>query len=253
MRLRLLTILLLVIIPGSLFADDARVELVEHLGKTIPLELNFVDSSGNQVELKRLIDRPTLMVPVFYNCRNVCNMLLGGLSAVLPQIKLEAGKDYNVITFSFDPLETPEVAARSKKTFMTAMQSPSYPRDAWKFLTGSEKNILRLTNSAGYYFKKEGDDFLHPLAVFVVAADGKIIRYLVGQRFSPIDLSMALLEASEGRVGKPIHTALQFCFSYDPEGRRYVFNLMRVSGTVILLTLGSFLLFLILSGRKKRK
>ncbi|MBN1959062.1 MAG: SCO family protein [Desulfuromonadales bacterium] len=239
--------------PLSPAAAKGRVELVEQLGKRIPLELQFTDSQGNQVKLEQLIDRPTLVVPVFYNCRNVCNMMLGGLSAVLPQVKLDPGVDYNVVTFSVDPLETPDMAARSKKTFMTAMQSPSYPREAWTFLTGQQENILTLTDSAGYYFMKQGDEFLHPIAAFVVSADGTIVRYLVGQRFSPIDISMALLEASEGRIGKPIRTALQFCFSYDPEGRRYVFNLMRVSGTVILLTLGSFLLFLILSGRKKKQ
>jgi protein SCO1/2 len=253
LQLKLLVILLLFFLPGAAMGTDGRVELIEQLGQKIPLELDFVDSQGNKVTLDQLVDRPTLMVPVFYNCRNVCNMLLGGLSAVLPQIKLDAGEDYNVVTFSFDPLETPEMAAHSKKTFMTAMQMPSYPKEAWKFLTGNQENIIKLTDAAGYYFKKEGDEFLHPIATFVVTKDGTIVRYLIGQRFSPIDLSMAMLEASEGRIGRPVRKALQFCFSYDPEGRRYVFNLMRVSGTVILLTLGSFLLFLILSGRKKRK
>ncbi len=252
MRFSFLTILLLVILANSISAADGRVELVEQLGQKIPLQLNFVDSTGKAVTLEQLIDRPTLIVPVFYNCRNVCNMLLGGLSAVLPEIKMDPGEDYNVISFSFDPTETPETAAHSKQTFLTAMQAP-YPKKAWRFLTGNQENILKLTDAAGYYFKKEGDDFLHPIATFVVTQDGTIVRYLIGQRSSPIDLSMAIYEASEGRIGKPIRKALQFCFSYDPEGRRYVFNIMRVSGTVILLTLGSFLLFLILSGRKKKK
>ncbi|MDX2494562.1 MAG: SCO family protein [Desulfuromusa sp.] len=252
MRFQLLTIVLIFMLTNSVFAAEGRVELVEQLGQQIPLQLEFIDSTGKTVQLDQLIDRPTLIVPVFYNCRNVCNMLLGGLSAVLPKIKLEPGEDYNVITFSFDPTETTEMAVHSQQTFMTAMQAP-YPKQAWRFLTSSQENILKLTDAAGYYFKKEGDDFLHPIAAFIVTKEGKIVRYLIGQRFSPIDLSMALFEASEGRIGKPIRQALQFCFSYDPEGRRYVFNLMRVSGTVILLTLGSFLLFLILSGRKKKK
>jgi len=246
-------VILMLLLPSSVLATEKRVELIEQLGQQIPLELSFVDSDGQKVELKELIDKPTLVVPVFYNCRNVCNMMLGGLSAVLPQVKLTPGEDYQVVTFGFDPTETPEMAARSKKTFMTALRDPSYPRDAWTFVTGTQEDILTVTNKAGYYFAKEDDEFLHPIAAFVVAKDGTIIRYLIGQRFSPIDISMALLEASEGRIGKPIQTALQYCFSYDPEGRRYVFNLMRVSGTVILLTLGSFLLFLILSGRKKKK
>lgn len=252
MFLRILVILML-LLPAHALADSGRVELREQLGVPIPLDIDFVDASGQTVALNQLIDRPTLIVPVFYNCRNVCNMMLGGLSEVLPKVKLTPGEDYNVVTFSFDPTETPAMAARSKKTFMTALRDPSFPRQSWSFLTGKLDAIMKITDSAGYYFTKEGDEFLHPVAAFVVSADGTIVRYLVGQRFSPIDISMALLEASEGRIGKPIKTALQFCFSYDPEGRRYVFNLMRVSGTVILLTLGSFLLFLILSGRKKKK
>lgn len=252
MYFKILIIACSFILATSAFAADGRVELVEHLGEKIPLDLEFVDSTGAPVRLEQLVDRPTLIVPVFYNCRNVCNMLLGTLSSVLPEIKLTPGEDYNVVTFSFDHLETVEMAAHSKKTFLTAMRAP-YPPEAWSFLTGTEENILKLTDAAGYYFKREGDDFLHPLATFVVTSDGTIVRYLIGQRFSPIDLSMALLEASEGRIGKPIRQALKFCFSYDPEGRRYVFNLLRVSGTVILLTLGSFLLFLIISGRKKKQ
>ena len=252
MQFKFLITLLLVLLTSSAFATDGRVELIEKLGQNIPLQLDFVDSTGATVTLDQLIDRPTVMVPVFYDCRNVCNMLLGRLSAVLPEIKMEPGEDYNVITFSFDPLETPEMAAHSKQTFLTATQV-SYPPEAWRFVTGTQENILQLTDAVGYYFKKEGDEFLHPITAFVVTKDGTIVRYLPGQRFSAIDLSMALFEASEGRIGKPIRQALQFCFSYDPEGRRYVFNLMRVSGTVILLTLGSFLLFLILSGRKKKK
>ena len=252
MQFKFLIILMLVFITHPVFATDGRVELVEKLGDKIPLQLDFIDSTGSVASLEQLIDRPTLMVPVFYDCRNVCNMLLGRLSAVLPDLKMEPGKDYNVITFSFDPLETPEMAAHSKQTFLTATQV-DYPPEAWRFVTGTQENILQLTDAAGYYFKKEGDEFLHPITAFVVTKDGTIVRYLPGQRFSAIDLTMALFEASEGRIGKPIRQALQFCFSYDPEGRGYVFNLMRVSGTVILLTLGSFLLFLILGGRKKKK
>lgn len=248
-----LILFLLILLPLSLSAAEGRVELVEKLGEKIPLDLSFRNASGERVELGQLVDRPTLMVPVFYNCRNVCNFLLGRMATILPQVKLNPGEDYNIVTFSFDPVETPEMAARSKKTFFTAMQAPEFPRAAWHFLVGSQDTILRLTDSFGYYFKKEEDDFLHPVAAFVVAEDGKIVRYLIGQKTSPIDLTMALLEAEEGRIGKPVKAALQFCFSYDPEGRGYVFNLMRVSATVILLTLGSFLLFLILTGRKKKK
>jgi len=236
----------------AMATKDDKVELVEQLGKTIPLDLTFTDSSGKQVQLRGLIDRPTLVVPVYYQCRNVCNFLLGGLAEVLPQLKLEAGKDYNIVTFSIDPNETSVQSAHSKKTFLTAMQKP-VPAGAWRFLTGGQSAISQLTAAAGYHYVKRDDDYLHPVAIFIVDRDGEIVRYLTGQRLVPLDLSMALLEASEGRIGMPIRKALQFCFSYDPQGRKYVFNLLRVSATSILLLLGSFLLYLMLTGRKKKK
>ena len=228
-----------------------KVTLEEQLGAMLPLDTPFYNSAGEQVQLRQLIDRPTLVIPVFYTCRNVCNFLLGGLAKVLPDIKLTAGEDYNIVTFSFDPSETPQLAAHSKKTFLSAIQAP-FPAESWHFLTGAQTDILKITDAAGYYFKQQGDDFLHPIAAFVVTADGKIVRYLTGQRLAPFDVSMALLEASEDRIGTPLRKAMEFCFSYDPQGRKYVFNLLRVSGTVILLTLGSFLTYLVLSGRKKK-
>ncbi len=225
--------------------------LDERPGDYLPLDTLFTDSDGQQVQLSQLIDRPTLIVPVYYRCRNVCNLLLGGLVEALPDIKLTAGKDYRVVTLSIDAEETPEIAAHSKKTFMTALNN-SFPPEAWTFLVGDSKNIRLVTDSAGYRFQKKGEDFLHPVAALVVSGKGKIVRYLNGYRFAPLDLTMALVEASEDRVGTPIRKALQFCFSYDPAGRRYTFNLLKVSGTVILLTLGSFLLFLLFGGRKKK-
>jgi protein SCO1/2 len=232
-------------------ADPPANWLEEHLGDRIPLDARFTDSNGQQVQLSELIDRPTLIIPVYYRCRNVCNLLLGGLVNVLPDIKLEAGQAYRVLTLSIDAEETTEIAAHSKKTYMTALNN-NYPSEAWTFLTGDHKNIRLVTDAAGYHFQKKGEDFLHPVAAFVVSGEGKIVRYLNGYRFLPLDLTMALVEASEGRIGTPIRKALEFCFSYDPAGRRYTFNLLRISGTVILLTLGSFLLFLIFGGRKKK-
>lgn len=269
MRLLLLFLFMITLVPAVTMANephqhhqqssesvessgDRRVDLIENLGEPIPLELRFTDSEGSTVKLEDIIDRPTIIVPVFYSCRNVCNMLLGGLARTLPQMRLTPGDDYRIVTFSFDPEETAELAAHTKHTFLTATQM-DFPAEAWHFLTADQQTILRLTDAAGYFFYEENDDFIHPTAIFVVAADGSIIRYLIGTSISPFDLTMALVEADEGRIGKPIRKALQYCFSYDPENRRYVFNLMRVSGTVILLTLGGFFLFLILGGRKNKK
>ena len=245
-------LLLLCLFCSPVLAQERRVALEMQLGEKIPLELTFTDTNGNQVKLADLIDRPTLIVPVFYNCRTVCNVMLGGLASTLPKMRLTPGRDYQIITLSFDPTETVAMAVHSQRTFITATRT-DFPPEAWHFLVGEQDNILKLTDSAGYYFYQEGNDFVHPTAAFIVAPDGTIVRYLIGQSVPPITLTMALLEAAEGRISTPISKALEFCFTYDAENRRYVFNLMRVSGTVILLTLGSFFLFLIFSGRKKKQ
>jgi len=158
-------------------SEDPTNWLEEKLGENLPLDVEFVNSEGQTVILGDLIDRPTLVVPVYYNCRNVCNYLLGGLAKVLPEIKLEAGESYRVVTISFDTDETPELAKKSKQTFLAAMQG-KYPPEAWDFLTGEDKNIRKVLDAAGYYYKKEGVDFLHPVAAFVVTGEGKIVRFL---------------------------------------------------------------------------
>lgn len=225
------------------------VGLDEHLGARIPLDLTFRDETGHVVSLRELITVPTVIAPVYYQCPNVCSFLQGGLARALLEVKLEPGKAFRVLSVSFDETETPEMARRSQAIYLEAMRQ-RFPAGAWSFLTGDPENIHRLLDAAGYRFQRQGEDFLHPVVLFVVAGDGKIVRYLHGTSVLPMDLTLALVEASEGRIGPTIRRMVQFCFSYDAESRRYVFNLFRVSATVILLTAGAFLAFLILRGRK---
>lgn len=236
------------IIPAPVAAE---VNLDERLGEKIPLDLSFRDETGQDVRLGDLIRGPTIIAPVYYQCSNVCNFLQGGLAQVLPQLKLKPGEQYQVLSISFDETETPEQARKSKKIYFNAMNG-RFPEPAWTFLTGDLNTIHRLTDAAGYSFKRQGVDFLHPVVVFVITKDGTIVRYLHGTSFLAMDLSLALMEAEEGRVGTTIRKLVTYCFNYDPEGKRYVFNLLRVSGTAILLTAGGFMAFLIFGGKKKR-
>jgi protein SCO1/2 len=128
-----------------------------------------------------------------------------------------------------------------------------FPQDGWRFLTGDLKNIRMLTDSAGFRFERKGRDFIHPVASFVVAGDGTIVRYLYGTEFLPKDLSLAFLEAREGKVGETVRKVVGFCFSFDPEKKSYVFNLLRVTATAVFLTAGGFLVFLIRGGKNRRK
>lgn len=229
-----------------------EVGLDEKLGEVIPLDVAFRDEQGRQVKLSDLITVPTLIAPVYYNCPNVCSFLQGSLAQVLPKVRLTPDQDYRVLSISFNEDEGPADARKARQTYRTAMNAP-FPEGGWRFLTGDRADIQRLFDAAGYRYIRRNDDFLHPVAVFVVSPDGRIVRYLYGTRMLPLDVTLALTEAAEGRLGGTIRKVVQFCFSYDPAGRGYVFNLLRVSALAVLLMAGGFGLYLALSGRKKPK
>lgn len=231
---------------------EAAVGVDEKLGSHIPLDIILRDEHGQPVRLAELISGPTIILPVYYSCTNVCNFLQSGLARVLPDIKRTPGKDYLVLSISFDETETPVQAARYKRMYLTAITTP-FPEEGWRFLTGDAANIRRLTDAAGYHFKRSGRDFIHPVASFVLTGDGMIVRYLYGTTFLPKDLTLALVEAREGKVGTTIRKLVDFCFTFDKNNKTYVFNLLRVSATVVILSSGGFLAFLLLAGKKRRR
>lgn len=231
---------------------ETAVGVDEKLGSHIPLDITFRDENGQPVRLAELINGPTIILPVYYSCTNVCNFLQSGLARVLPAIKRTPGKDYTVLSISFDETETPEQAARFKRMYLTAINAP-FPEQGWRFLTGDAASIRRLTNAAGYHFQRSGRDFIHPVASFVLAGDGMIVRYLYGTTFLPKDLTLALVEARDGQVGTTIRKLVDFCFTFDKNNKTYVFNLLRVSATVVILCSGGFLAFLLLTGKKRRR
>jgi len=174
---------------------------------------------------------------------------MAGALGALKQLPVQ---DYRVISLSFDERETPEMAARSKKTYLAAMKTP-FPDEGWRFLTGNEANIRGLTDAIGFSFQRQKRDFSHPVASIVVSGDGTVIRYLYGVSVLPKDLALAITEAKSGISGTSIRKLMDYCFTYDPAGKTYVFNLLRVSATVVILCAGGFLAFLILTGRKRKR
>ena len=228
------------------------VGLDERLGSKVPLDAIFKDESGKSVRLGDLITGPTIILPVYYACTNVCNYMQGGLARVIKELKGKPGVDYRVISISFNHEETPEQSVRTRKMYLAAINAP-FPEDGWRFLTGDRDNIHRFTESIGYRFKQQGRDFIHPVASLIVSGDGKIVRYLYGTSFLAKDLSLAFLEARDGKVGNTIRKVVDFCFTFDPTGKTYVFNILRVSATVVILAAVSFLLFLLLTGKKRNK
>ncbi len=230
--------------------EDTNVGLNERLGAKIPLDVIFRDEAGKPVRLSELVTGPTIILPVYFGCTNVCYNLQWGLAQVLPKIRSRPGEEYRVISVSFDERDTPELAAKFKRVYLSAMHAP-FPEHGWRFLTGDTAGIKRLTEAVGFSFQRRGRDFLHPVASIVISGDGTITRYLYGATFLPKDLSLALIEAREGRGGTAIRKVMEYCFSYDLQQKTYVFNLLRVSATVVILCTGGFLAFLILTGRKR--
>ncbi|NVN90861.1 MAG: SCO family protein [Desulfuromonadales bacterium] len=230
---------------------SASLGVDEHIGSKLPLDLVFRDETGKAVRLGDLVSGPTIILPVYYGCTNVCYNLQWGLARVLPQLKSRPVSEYRVISVSFDEQETPAQAARFKKIYLAATQAP-FPEDGWRFLTGEKTAIRQLTDAAGFHFQRKGQDFIHPVVSLVVSADGSIIRYLYGTTFLAKDLSLALLEAREGKTGATVRKVMEYCFTFDPSQKTYVFNLLRVSATVVIVCVAGFLVFLLLTGKKRR-
>jgi len=230
--------------------DLSGIGIDEKLGQVIPLDLTFYDENGKVVNLRQLIHTPTILTPVYYSCPDVCSFLLFNLAEVINRMPSEPGKDYQVLAFSFDETEKSSLALEKKRMYLKMIEKP-FPEDAWRFLTGDKENIHKLTDAIGFHFKKQGEDFLHPVTVIILSPDGKITRYMYGTDFLPFDLKMAFLEASEGRVGPTLSKVLRFCFSYDPKGRKYVFNTLKITGIVTLLFALSLILFLAFKGKRQ--
>ncbi len=232
--------------------EPGGIGIEERLAQTVPLDLIFRDEEGRLVSIGQLINTPIILALVYYSCPDVCSFLLSNLAGVINKVSAEPGKEYRIIAISFDETETPELAFEKKGLYLKMIERP-FPEDAWRFLTGDYENIHRLTESVGFRFRREGKVFQHPVSLVILSSEGKITRYIYGIDFLPFDLKMALLESSEGRIGPTINKVLRFCFSYDPKGRRYVFNTLKVTGVVTLVFAFAFILFLVFKGRKRRR
>jgi protein SCO1/2 len=187
---------------------------------------------------------------VYFTCPGICSPLLDGIADVIGKTDLDLGKDYQVLTVSFNEKETYELAKSKKENYVKQVKK-DIDESQWLWMVGDSTNIARLTQSLGYRFQRDGDDFIHAAAIMVLSPQGKITRYLYGTYFLPFDLKMALVEAQAGKSGPTINKFLNYCFSYDPEGKKYIFNVTKVSGTLIIVFALMFLTFLIFSKKKR--
>ena len=248
-------VFLIMISPGASMAQlDFRqqVGIDEQLDTLLSSELIFRNESGDTVQLTSLIDKPTILSLVYYDCPGICPAQLSGIADVVEKLGMELGKDYKIITVSFNERETPEMSVDLKKNYL---RDHSRPRSAhWIYLTGDSANIHALTNTVGYRFSPIGNDFMHPSAIIMLSPDAKVTRYLYGTSYLPFDVKMALVEAQKGESRPTINRVLEYCFSYDPEGRRYTLQVTKVAATIIIFLAALLFIFLIIrSSRKKTK
>lgn len=215
-------------------APPPEVGVVEHLGDFVPKNLEFYDEQGTLTPLSALLDRPLIVTFVYYRCPGICSPLLSEVARIVEKMDLEPGTDYRILTLSFDPREKSDLAREKKDNYLSSIRRPMDP-GAWRFFTGDSAAIRAFTGAVGFYYKAEGEDFVHAGLLTVLSREGKITRYLNGITFLPFDVKMAVLEAQEGRVGPTIATVLKFCYSYDPEARTYALNITRVAMILILL------------------
>ncbi len=241
------------------FASDLRekVGVVEKLGNKIPLNTKFFDSNGKEVKLKDLITKPTVIDLVYYKCTGICTPLMTEVADVVNKIDLTAGKDYNIISISFNPDELPKDAAKKKAEMMNLVKT-EIPDSAWRFLTGDSLSIREFTNAIGFNYEQQGDTFLHTGLLVFVSSDGKICRYLKPGftdrgdfRILPFIFKMAIVEASKGEAIPVIDEVSRYCFSFEPKNESYVFNWFKISGAGILVAVAAIFIFVVLKPKKK--
>jgi len=238
-------------LKSPVIAQDQELGIYEKLDEYIPDDLTFVSENYDTVNLLSIIDKPTVLVPVYYNCPGICTPLLEGVADVINKTDPVLGIDYQIFTFSFNYEENTELAIEKKETFSNLVKGSHDLDNGWKYFTADSLNVYRLLNSIGYKVKKEGKEYIHPGAIVVLSPEGKITRYLYGTYIMPFDLKMAIVEASEGKSGPTINKFLKYCFSYDPDGKKYVLNITKVSGSIIIFF--AVLLFLTLMFKKNKR
>jgi len=245
-------LVLLFLFSSKLFCDEKiKVGIDEKLGSYIPLDLKFQTSEGKTVALKDIITKPTILALVYYQCPGLCSPMQSELAWTIDKMQLEPGKDFQVISLSFDSHETPDVARKWKRSYLQTIKRNFDPNN-WVFLTGDSASIKTLTDICGFYYKPTNKDFIHGSTVIALSPNGKICRYLYGVDFNPFDMKMALLEAGSGKTNPTITKVLRMCYSYDPSGDKYTLNVTRISGAITLLGVGIFLGIMLLKKKKSR-
>jgi protein SCO1/2 len=246
------TLLFLALLSAPAQSDsDIEIGVVEKLDQYIPMDAMLIDEHGDTMLIGDLIDKPTILNFVYYRCPGICSPLMDGLADAMDGNDMVLGEDYQALTISFDAREGTFLAIKKKNNYLNLMEKKEQAEKGWLFFTSDSASIARLTAAAGFRYKPTGNDFIHSATLIILDPKGKITRYMNGIYFLPFELKMSLLEAAEGKSGPTINRVLQYCYSYDPEGQKYMLNITKVSATVIIFF--GVVLMLVLFFFKKRK
>jgi protein SCO1/2 len=236
------------------FAD---VGLDQRLNVQVPLDLRFRDETGDAVQLRDYFgEKPVVLALVYYDCPMLCTLVLNGLLRSLRALSFTAGSEFNVVTVSFNPRETPVLAAGKKETYLQGYARPG-AEVGWHFLTGEEDAIRQLTRAVGfrYVYDAEADQYAHASGIIVLTPQGRIARYFYGIEYAPRDLRLGLVEASANTIGSPVDQVLLLCYHYDPATGKYgvvITNVIRLAGVATVLCLGSFMVVMFRRDRRQK-
>jgi protein SCO1/2 len=232
-----------------------EIGLDQQLDAQLPLDTPFRDETGRDVTLRRYFGkRPVVLTLVYYECPMLCTQVLNGLVSALGVMQFSVGQEFDIVTISFDPGETPELAAAKKAAYLERYNRPGAER-GWHFLTGSAKSIAAVTKTVGfrYAYNESVDQYAHVSGFMVLTPDGRLSRYFYGIEYGPRDVRLALLEAGDRKIGSLADQMFLYCFHYDPKSARYSFAVMRVVRGAGLLTLAAMAVAVIIMRRRERE
>lgn len=224
------------------------IDVEEKLGTMLPLDVPLVDETGKAVTFRDYVKpgRPVMLMFGYYQCPMLCNLVMNGVVQGIDSLEFKMGKEFQVVTVSIKPSETPQLAASKKANYMESLGKPA-DDPGWAFLTATEESSKRLADAAGfrYYYVEDRNEYAHPAVVILVSPEGKITRYLYGIQFEEKDVKLALVEASDGKVGSTLDRLILYCFHYDPDAKGYVVlagTIMKIGGIMMLLFTASFVI-----------
>lgn len=236
--------------PGVL----RSVGIDQKMGAQVPIDLPFTDESGRPVTLRQYLGKPVILALVYYQCPSLCNMILNGVLRSTKLLKLTAGEDFDVVAVSFDPRETPEMAAAKKATYVRGYNRPG-AEQGWHFLTGPEASSKVLADTVGFHFAYDSvtNQFAHGSAIMLLTPEGKVTRYFYGIEYPVRDLRLGLVEASNRRIGSAVDQVLLYCYHYDPANGKYGMVIMNVIRLFAVVTVGSLAIFMLIMFRRDMK